>query len=700
MRAVYLTSVEAGSGKSIVALGLMEHLSRSVSRIGFFRPVVKAGEEKDSQIELMRSRYQLSQTYEESHGVTTDETRSVGDHVAPDVVARIIDGFEALASRCDLVLIEGTDYTGASKAFEFDLNAEIASHLGATAFLVVNASKRRADRVFGAVSAAAEALTERGVPVLGVFVNRVDESTASSLNAMSSGFGSPLWYLPDSPALARPTFREVVRATRATLLAGAEDGLTREIGAVKVAAMSIPRLIDNLSSDCLLVTPSDRADVLTMALASRYSESVPVVSGVLLTGGLQPDASVLSFARGMNAVSLPILLTEMDTFETAAAISHMSNEIVAGDERKIAAALTLFEDHADVESVSGQISGARSETITPLMFEHRLVSTARSDRKHIVLPEGEDDRILIAADLLLRRDVVALTILGKPDAIAERARHLGLNLSAARVIDPAEDPLREAFARDFYELRKSKGLTQESAFDIMADVSYFGTMLVWKGMVDGMVSGAAHTTAHTIRPALQIIKTVPGVSIVSSVFLMALADRVLVYGDCAVNPNPNAEQLADIALSSAQTAKAFGIEPYVAMLSYSTGSSGTGADVDKVRQATALVKERAPELAVDGPLQYDAAVDESVAASKLPGSPVAGHATVFVFPDLNTGNNTYKAVQRSADAIAIGPILQGLRLPVNDLSRGALVEDIVNTVVITAIQAQQVAPASDSSSAG
>jgi phosphate acetyltransferase len=326
-----------------------------------------------------------------------------------------------------------------------------------------------------------------------------------------------------------------------------------------------------------------------------------------------------------------------------------------------------------------------------MMFEHQLVERARSDRKHIVLPEGEDDRILVAADRLLRRNVVDLTILGPVDGIAERARTMGLDLSSAVILDPETDPLRSVFAADLTEIRSSKGLALDAAFDLVADVSYFGTMMVWKGLADGMVSGAAHTTAHTIRPALQIIKTTPGVSIVSSVFFMALEDRVLVYGDCAVNPDPNAEQLADIAISSAETSSAFGVDPRIAMLSYSTGSSGSGADVEKVREATRIARERRPDLAIEGPIQYDAAVDASVAKSKLPDSTVAGRATVFIFPDLNTGNNTYKAVQRSANAVAIGPVLQGLRLPVNDLSRGALVEDIINTVVITAVQAQQVA---------
>jgi phosphate acetyltransferase len=329
-----------------------------------------------------------------------------------------------------------------------------------------------------------------------------------------------------------------------------------------------------------------------------------------------------------------------------------------------------------------------STRMTPLQFEQELIDRAKADRRHVVLPEGNDDRILQAAEQLLRRGVVDLTILGGEEQVRARAAALGLDLGGARLVDPATSPWREEFAQTYYQLRKHKGVALTLARDSMVDVAYFGTMMVHAGLADGMVSGAAHTTAHTIRPAFEVIRTAPGTSIVSSVFFMCLADRVLVYGDCAVVPNPDAEQLADIAVSAAGTAAMFGIEPRIAMLSYSTGESGAGEDVDKVRKATTIARGQRPDLPIEGPIQYDAAIDPEVARTKLPGSPVAGRATVFVFPDLNTGNNTYKAVQRSARAVAIGPVLQGLRRPVNDLSRGALVADIVNTVAITAIQAQ------------
>ena len=695
MRALYLTSVEASSGKSVAALGLMETLTRSVSRVGYFRPVVGAGA-ADKRIELFRTRYRLDQTYDESFGVTSAETRDFGgNHVDPALVSKIIERFRRLANRCDYVLVEGTDYLGASKAFEFALNAEIASNLGAVALLVLTAADHRPEQVNGALSAAIEGLGERGVPTVGAFVNRVTTRDWAAMEAAVVGCSVPVWMLPELASLTHPTIREVAGAVRATLLLGSDEDLSRPVPDIKVAAMSVPRLMDHLSEGTLLITPGDRSDIIMAAYSSRQSDAIPAVSGVILTGGLDPDPTVMRFAAGITqAASLPILITNLDTYETAAAVSGLHAEIAPDDTRKITDALSLFEEHVDEAELESRIDVTRSTTMTPMMFEHQLVERARSDRKHIVLPEGDDDRILEAADRLLRRNVVDLTILGRPDALAERARQLGLDIAAARIIDPDTDRLREEFAADLVELRRSKGLALDAAYDQVADVSYFGTMMVWKGLADGMVSGAAHTTAHTVRPALQIIKTSPGVSIVSSVFFMALEDRVLVYGDCAINPSPDATQLADIAISSAETARAFGVDPLIAMLSYSTGASGSGEDVEKVRAATELARERRPDLAIEGPIQYDAAVDASVAKSKLPGSEVAGRATVFIFPDLNTGNNTYKAVQRSANAVAIGPVLQGLRLPVNDLSRGALVEDIINTVVITAVQAQQVAAAS------
>ena len=364
------------------------------------------------------------------------------------------------------------------------------------------------------------------------------------------------------------------------------------------------------------------------------------------------------------------------------------------DERKIARALAAFERNVDDETLAGKIVTTETKVLTPKMFEYRLLQRARRHKQHIVLPEATDERILRATEILRSRDIVDITLLGDEDAVRAKIREYSLRLEDVPIVCPYASGKFDEYIEAFYEMRKHKGITLENARDIMNDLTYYATMMVHKGDADGMVSGAVHTTADTVRPAFQIIKTRPGVSVVSSVFFMCLSDRVLVYGDCAVNPNPTATQLAEIALSSAHTAEIFGVEPRVAMLSYSTGDSGSGEDVDRVREATSLVKEMAkehhPGLKIEGPIQYDAATDMAVARTKMPGSEVAGQATVFIFPDLNTGNNTYKAVQRTAKAVAIGPVLQGLNKPVNDLSRGCLVSDVLNTIAITAIQAQAV----------
>ena len=385
---------------------------------------------------------------------------------------------------------------------------------------------------------------------------------------------------------------------------------------------------------------------------------------------------------------IPIISVEPNTFESAEHLHGIRSYLSADNRFKVSTALRLFEDSVDVCELDEKLVKIKTIGMTPKMFEYNLIKKAQQSRKHIVLPEGDDERVLMAVEDLIERDVADLTLLGDPEVILPKAQSLGIDMSKIKIIKPCEDERREKYAEKLVELRKHKGLSFDAALDLMCDVSYFGTMMIHCGDADGMVSGAAHTTQHTIRPALQIIKTVPDASIVSSVFFMCLEDRVVIYGDCAVNPNPNAEQLAEIAIQSAKTSIAFGIEPRVAMLSYSSGSSGKGEEVEKVRKATEIVKEKWPDLLIEGPIQYDAAVDKGVGLKKMPDSKVAGQATVLIFPDLNTGNNTYKAVQRETKALAVGPLLQGLNKPVNDLSRGCLVADIVNTVAMTAVQSE------------
>jgi len=456
-----------------------------------------------------------------------------------------------------------------------------------------------------------------------------------------------------------------------------------------VIAMRLDNYLEHLTENALLITPGDRSDVILSAQQAHRSNRYPQVAGIVLSGGIKPAPPVTRMLEGLKGV-VPIMSVQTDTYDTARRVGGVRSYITADNRPKIDLSLELFEEFVDTAELESRISSIEPRGMTPRMFLYYIVERAKAQKQHIVLPEGNDPRILRAAEVLLSRDIVDLTLLGKPREVRTLIHELGLQIALDRtpILWPGESERFEEYAETLLDLRRHKGMNLDAARDFMRDVSYFGTMMVYKGAADGMVSGAAHTTQHTILPALQFIKAKPGFSVVSSVFFMCLDDEVLVYGDCAVNPNPTAEQLAEIALSSADTAQTFGIEPRVAMLSYSSGESGVGEDVDRVRKATEIARERRPDLRLVGPIQYDAAVDASVAAQKMPGSDVAGHATVFIFPDLNTGNNTYKAVQRETGAIAIGPVLQGLKKPINDLSRGATVEDVINTVAITAIQAQ------------
>lgn len=491
---------------------------------------------------------------------------------------------------------------------------------------------------------------------------------------------------------------ELLEAVDGSLYSGDPALLDREAMAVMVGGMTGDRILERLVDGMVVIVPADRTDAVLAVLAAHAAEGFPSLAGMIWNGGVMPNDAMAKLVHGMRS-TLPIVCTDHGTYDTARLAADTRGRVYSGSGRKVETALSLMEKHIDTEALLARLRVDTPDVMTPQMFEHQLLEKARADRRHIVLPEGDDDRVLHAAGRLLRRDVAELTILGDPETIRRRADELGIDLSSAQLLDPRTSEHADRFATDYYELRKHKGMTMDVARDRILDISYFATMMVHTGLADGMVSGAAHTTAHTIRPALEIIRTRPDVETVSSVFLMALSDHVLAFGDCAVVPDPTAQQLADIALSSAETASRFGVEPRVAMLSYSTGTSGSGADVEKVREATDIVRARIADAAdddpvaslpVDGPLQFDAAVDPTVARAKMPESEVAGRATVLVFPDLNTGNNTYKAVQRTAGAVAIGPVLQGLRKPINDLSRGALVEDIVNTVAITAVQAQGV----------
>lgn len=688
---IYITSAEGNTGKSTIALGVLDTLTRSVEKVGVFRPIARSRIERDYVLDLLLDHDGVDLDYDQCVGVSYEDV-----HNDPDAaLVTIVERFKAVEALCDTVIVLGSDYTDVGSPTELGYNARIAANLGAPVVLVLGgrvgdrAEARRPDALHQLTEVSIGELHHEHASLLAVIANRSDPAALTQIGAAIQGAapGVPVWTIPEDPVLVAPTMQSIMDATEGTLFKGDPELLSREALGVVVAAMSMNNVLPRLIEGSVVIVPGDRTEVLLAVLMANDSGTFPSVAGIVLNGGFELPEPIDRLIEGIRP-TLPIIRTELGSYDTTVRITQIRPRLAADSQRKLDTARALFESNVDADTLLGLLDVKRTTVVTPLMFEYGLIERSRADRRHIVLPEGEDDRILRAAATVLSRGIADLTILGEEIEVRSRAIGLGLDIKAAQILSSFDDVLRVKFSEEYHRLRAHKGVTLDRARDTVTDPSYFATLMVQLGLADGMVSGAAHTTAHTVRPAFEIIKTKEGVSIVSSVFLMALADRVLVYGDCAVIPDPTAEQLADIAVSASETAAQFGIEPRIAMLSYSSGESGTGADVDKVRAATAMVRERLPGIPVDGPIQYDAAADVAVAKAKLPDSEVAGRASVFIFPDLNTGNNTYKAVQRSAGAVAIGPVLQGLRLPVNDLSRGATVQDIVNTVAITAIQAQ------------
>jgi phosphate acetyltransferase len=702
-QSIFITSAEGHSGKSTVALGVLDSLSRATPRVGVFRAIARSTLERDYVLEMLLAHDGVDLEYDECIGVTYDDVRRDPEAALGVIVER----YKAVEAQCDAVVIVGSDYTDVGSPAELGYNARIAANLGAPVLLVLSgraaqgenlgsSTPRTPDEMGQITSLALTELAHGRAGLFAVIANRADPERSDEIvesirdvvaGASVSERSVPVWALPEDRFLVAPSVRGVMRSVAGRLVKGDPELLTREVLGVVVAGMSMVNVLPRLEESAIVVVPADRTEVLLATMLAHASGTFPSLAGVVLNGPFPLPDTIDRLIDGLGS-ALPIIATDLGTYETAVHIMNTRGRLAADSQRRYDTALAMWETYVDTHELTESLGLARATVVTPLMFEYGLIERARLVRKRIVLPEGSDDRILRAAATVLARGIADITILGEEIEVRSRAIELGIDIRGAQILSPFDAVHVDKFAREYERLRAHKGVTYAKAADTVTDVSYFGTLMVHLGLADGMVSGAAHTTAHTIRPAFEIIKTKPGVSVVSSVFLMALADRVLVYGDCAVIPDPSMEQLADIAISSAATAAQFGIEPRVAMLSYSTGESGSGAEVEKVRGATALVRERAPELLVEGPIQYDAAADAAVAAAKMPGSKVAGRATVFVFPDLNTGNNTYKAVQRSAGAVAIGPVLQGLNKPINDLSRGALVEDIVNTIAITAIQAQ------------
>ena len=681
-KSVYVASSERRVSKSSIALGVVDLFSRQVRSVGVFRPLVQSVDQ-DGVTSALLSLKGVRQDPSSAFGVTYRQFAENPDAAIDTIVSK----YAAITEKYDAVVVVGSDFEDIAAASELDRNALIAANLNSPVLYVCNADKRSADEVGRLAESAVTAFESRSNNVISLIATHADpsgrEEIAETLRALRD---VPISVIPEDKVLNAPAVDQLFAAVGATHWLGNEEFGKNESLHTIVAGMTLPNLLPYLKRESTVIMAADRLDLLPgLVMAHRSPEYGPLAS-ILLTGGFEiPESMSVLFSDA--EVDLPVARTTLDTFTTAVTLESVFGTSTSSA-RKIEVSRALFSDYVDQAALLSAIDLGGTEIRTPTMFEHQIMQQARADRRRIVLPEATDDRVLEAAAGVLNRGVADITLLGDSALIARRAAELGLNLSAAAVVNPKDPELVARFSEEYARLRAHKGVDVEKAKQTMTDLSYFGTMMVHLGMADGMVSGAVNTTANTIRPSLEFIKTQPGVSVVSGSFLMCMSDRVLVYADCAVNPDPNPAQLADIAIASAQTAETFGIEPRIAMLSYSTGDSGFGADVDKVREATAIVREKAPHLKVEGPIQFDAAVDQVVAAKKMPNSEVAGKATVFIFPDLNTGNNTYKAVQRHSGAVAVGPMLQGLNKAVNDLSRGALVDDIVSTITITAIQAQ------------
>lgn len=692
-KGIYVATIEPNSGKSVVVLGLMRMLLGKIAKVGYFRPIIEDLEsgEMDNHISTVLSHFEIDINYKKTYAFTRNQVLDLYNQgKSGEVLDEIIKKYKYLEEQFDFVLVEGTDFSHDNSSIELDLNILISKNLGLPVIIVMQGDKKGLKEIADSVQLAHDTF-KNDVNVLSIMTNKVATKDLTSLKALLQErvSNTDISVIPKIHSLSSPTVKEVVKLLEGNVLFG-KDLLNNPIDNVSVGAMQLRNYITHLKDNALVITPGDRADIILGALQANVSKNYPKISGIILSGNLIPEEPILKLIEGLSGI-VPIISVNDGTYSVTNKIGSIKSRIYAENLEKITTSISTFEKHVDTDKLSDRLITFKSDTFTPRMFQYNLLQRALKNKKHIVLPEGHDERVLEAAARLINAQVVDLTLIGDEDKIKERITNLdiSLDLNAVNIVSPTKSPNFDDYVNTFYELRKHKNVNLEMARDAMSDVSYFGTMMIYKGHADGMVSGAVHTTQHTLRPALQFIKTKPGVNIVSSVFFMCLEDRVSVFGDCAINPNPNAQELAEIAMQSAETAKNFGIDAKVAMLSYSSGASGKGADVEKVREATEIVKAQAPHIKIEGPIQYDAAVDERIGKSKMPESEVAGNASVLIFPDLNTGNNTYKAVQRETGALAIGPMLQGLNKPVNDLSRGCTVDDIYSTVIITAIQAQE-----------
>ncbi|MFT4684456.1 MAG: phosphate acetyltransferase [Flavobacteriales bacterium] len=694
-KAIYVTTVESDSGKSLISLGLLRIMLTKSSKVGYFRPIINETDNNgyDEHTNTAINFFNLDIDYSDCFAYKQGEVvELLSEGKSAEVIHNIIKKYKKLEANYDYVLVEGTDFSGEGGFTELDVNLMIAKNLNIPALIVGSGNGKKKKDFINTMQLSYNSFISKEVDVIGIIANKIEENEVDYIREeLIKSFPKNLQIdiIPKIDFLAFPTVKEVVKALNGHVLFG-DQFLDNAIGSYSTGAMQLRNYLTRIKENALVITPGDRADIILGALQANASKNYPKVAGIILTGTLIPEESILKLIEGVQS-TVPIILVDGGTFSISNKIGAVKAKIYSTHNKKILLSLDTFDKYVNAERLTNKLTHYKSNKLTSGMFQYNLLQKARAHKKHIVLPEGNDERIIKAAARLQLLNLVDLTLLGDRKTIQLKCDQIGLqiDLDKINILNPEDSIHNNDFANTLFEARKHKGITETTARDLVNDVSYYGTLMILNGFADGMVSGATHTTMHTIKPALQLIKTKPGVTIVSSVFFMCLSDRVSVMGDCAVNPNPNAEQLAEIAISSALSAEAFGIEARIAMLSYSSGSSGKGKEVEKVRKATEIVKNLRPELKIEGPIQYDAAVDMPVAKTKMPDSKVAGQASVLIFPDLNTGNNTYKAIQRETGALAIGPMLQGLNKPVNDLSRGCTVDDIFNTVLLTAIQAHQ-----------
>ena len=688
MKSIYIASNTKNAGSLLITTGMMDIISRKIHKIGFFKPIISNQKETDPDIEFIRSRYNIDIPYEECYGFDIPYIeKMVAKESTDELLEELITKYKALEEKYDFIVCLGIQKPFLKQSFDFDINIKIAQNFASSYIDVINAKDMELSDIVESAAINKHSITSQKCFHFATFINRIDDSIYSELKKEMSD--ENIFFLQEIKELDTPTIGDIIDNLQANPIVLDFHDRSRLVKQIKVAALTLDNFLDRIEDGDLVVVPADRSEIIVGLICAAESSSFAKISGIIMPFNMQLHKNVLKLIEGIKGFHIPIFSVDTDTYTTVKNIDATKATLKASDERKIALSLGLFNQNVDINRIESRIELKSSDVMTPMMFEYKIFYMAKKEKKKIVLPESEDDRILRAAEIVLRNDLADIILLGDEIAVRQRSLQLGIDISKAMVIDPLQSTKVQTYANSFYQLRKAKGISQEAAKDTMHNKTYFATMMVHSGDADAMVSGASHTTAESIRPALQIIKTSPDVTIVSSLFFICLETEVLIYADCAVNENPTAEELAQIAISTAKTSLRFGIEPRIAMLSYSTGDSGSGEDVEKVKQATKIVKQREPSLLVEGPIQYDAAIDKDVAKKKLPGSKVAGEANIFIFPDLNTGNNIYKAVQRSTGAIAIGPVLQGLNKPVNDLSRGCSVVDIVNTVAITAIQAGQ-----------